>query len=188
MEEFRHGPVANPVKTASGKIELFSQTIADYQLDDFTPHPECQPPRAWLGAEIAHRFPLHMISIQPGDSLHNQMDATSTVQANKTSGHETLWMYPDDAASRDIVDEEVINVSNDCGRMLAGGRLTNGVSRGVVLISTRVWFDTGFGKAWLLYDWAGNPHTLALDIGTSSLTQGPNAMSCLVEIKRAGYV
>ncbi|WP_034946825.1 molybdopterin dinucleotide binding domain-containing protein, partial [Erwinia oleae] len=86
---------------------------------------------------------------------------------------------------RGINEGDEIEVSNDRGRMLAGARLSDGVSRSVVLISTGAWFDPGFGKAWLPWDRAGNPNVLTLDIGTSSLTQGPNAMSCLVEIKKA---
>ncbi|MEJ4045425.1 molybdopterin guanine dinucleotide-containing S/N-oxide reductase [Erwinia sp. SLM-02] len=184
MADFRADPVASPIKTASGKIELFSETIEGYQLADFGPHPEWREPAEWLGSEIKQRFPLHMISIQPGDRLHSQLDATPTVQANKTAGRETLWMHPLDAAQRGISDGNVIEVSNDRGCIQAGVRLTEGVSQNVVLISTGAWFDPGFGKAWRPYDRAGNPNVLTLDIGTSSLTQGPNAMSCLVEIRK----
>ncbi|MBD8214778.1 molybdopterin guanine dinucleotide-containing S/N-oxide reductase [Erwinia persicina] len=185
MEAFRQDPVAHPIKTASGKIELFSETIAGYQLPDFGPHPEWQPPQEWLGAPLGERFPLHMISIQPHDRLHSQMDATPSVQANKTAGRETLLMHPQDAAARGISDGDVIEVSNDRGTMQAGVRLSDGISPQVVLIATGAWFDPGFGKAWKPYDRAGNPNVLTLDIGTSSLTQGPNAMSCLVEIRKA---
>lgn len=185
MEDFRQDPLKNPIQTASGKIELFSETIGGFGLEDFAPHPEWQPPQEWLGAELSQRFPLHMISIQPGDRLHSQMDATPSVQASKTAGRETLWMHPDDASPRGIADGDVIEVSNERGRMLAGVRLTDGVSRRVVLIATGAWFDPGFGKAWQPFDRAGNPNVLTLDIGTSSLTQGPNAMSCLVEIHKA---
>lgn len=186
MEEFRRDPQANPIKTDSGKIELFCKTIADYQLDDFAGHPQWQPPKEWLGAEISRDYPLHMISIQPGDRLHSQLDGTPSVQKNKTAGRETLWMHPQDAQARGIADGEEIKVSNARGVMLAGVRLTDGVTAGVVLISTGAWFDPGFGKAnWQPYDRAGNPNVLTLDIGTSSLTQGPNAMSCLVEVEKA---
>ena len=185
MADFRADPVGSPIKTASGKIELFSETIAGYRLDDVGPHPEWREPQEWLGAAIGQRFPLHMISIQPGDRLHSQMDATPSVQANKTAGRETLWMHPQDAADRGISDGDVIEVSNDRGCIQAGVRITEGVSQRVVLIATGAWFDPGFGQAWRPYDRAGNPNVLTLDIGTSSLTQGPNAMSCLVEIKKA---
>ena len=184
MDDFRADPQANPIKTASGKIELFSQTIADYQLDDFAGHPEWREPQEWLGSPVSRDYPLHMISIQPSDRLHSQLDATETVQGNKTAGHETLYMHPQDAAARGLVEGDEIEVSNARGVMLAGVRITDGVTQGVVIIATGAWFDPGFGKAWQPHDRAGNPNVLTLDIGTSSLTQGPNAMSCLVAIKK----
>lgn len=184
MDDFRADPQAHPIHTASGKIELFCQTIADYQLADFAGHPEWRAPQEWLGAALSAQFPLHMISVQPADRLHSQLDATATVQAGKTAGHETLYMHIDDAAARGISDGDEIEVSNARGRMLAGVRLTDGLTPGVVIIATGAWFDPGFGKAWQPWDRAGNPNVLTLDIGTSSLTQGPNAMSCLVEIKK----
>jgi len=184
MEEFRADPDAHPIATASGKIELFCQTIADYQLDDFAGHPTWREPQEWLGAPLSADYPLHMISVQPADRLHSQLDATPAVQSNKTAGHETLSMHPQDAAQRGIADGEVVEVSNARGRMLAGVRLTDGVAPGVVIIATGAWFDPGFGGTWQPWDRAGNPNVLTLDIGTSSLTQGPNAMSCLVEVQK----
>ena len=184
MEDFRADPVRHPIKTASGKIELFSQTIADYDLADFAGHPEWREPQEGLGAALSEQFPLHMISIQPSDRLHSQLDATPTVQGNKTAGHETLYLHPQDAAARDIADGEVVEVRNARGAMLAGARLTDGLTPGVVIVATGAWFDPGFGAEWQPFDRAGNPNVLTLDIGTSSLTQGPNAMSCLVDIKK----
>ncbi|MCK8332729.1 Asp-tRNA(Asn)/Glu-tRNA(Gln) amidotransferase GatCAB subunit C, partial [Erwinia amylovora] len=52
MADFRQDPFRHPIDTASGKIELFSETIDGYQLTDFAPHPEWKPPQEWLGAEI----------------------------------------------------------------------------------------------------------------------------------------
>lgn len=51
-------------------------------------------------------------------------------------------------------------------------------------MATGAWFDPGFGGPWQETEQAGNPNVLTLDIGTSRLTQGPNAMSCLVEVAR----
>lgn len=184
MSDFRADAQASPLKTSSGKIELFCQTIADYQLNDMAGHPEWRAPQEWLGSEQAARFPLHLISIQPADRLHSQLDATPNVQANKTAGHETLWMHPQDAAARGISDGGEIEVFNARGMMLAGVKLNEGLTPGVVVTSTGAWFDPGFGGAWQPWDRAGNPNVLTLDIGTSLLTQGPNAMSCLVEIRQ----
>ncbi|MGD8163592.1 molybdopterin guanine dinucleotide-containing S/N-oxide reductase [Pantoea sp. FN0307] len=182
MSDFRADAQASPLKTPSGKIELFCQAIADFQLDDMAGHPEWRAPQEWLGSEQADRFPLHLISVQPADRLHSQLDATPNVQANKTAGHETLWMHPQDATARGISDGDEVEVFNARGMMLAGVQLNPGLAPGVVVISTGAWFDPGFGGAWQPWDRAGNPNVLTLDIGTSLLTQGPNAMSCLVEI------
>ncbi|MGV3346622.1 molybdopterin guanine dinucleotide-containing S/N-oxide reductase [Enterobacteriaceae bacterium LUAb1] len=184
MAEFRADPVGHPLKTASGKIELFSETIAGYQLEDMAGHPEWREPQEWLGSALSHTFPLHMISVQPADRLHSQMDATPSVQAAKTAGHETLKMHPEDAAARGITAGEVVEVYNDRGVIYAGVSLTEAITPGVVLIATGAWFDPGFGKTWQHYDRAGNPNVLTLDRGTSMLTQGANAMSCLVDVRR----
>ncbi|RBQ34070.1 Asp-tRNA(Asn)/Glu-tRNA(Gln) amidotransferase GatCAB subunit C [Rahnella aquatilis] len=183
FEEFRKSPRANPLGTHSGKIELFSETIAGYGYKDFAPHPEWQPPVEWLGAESAKEWPLHLISIQPKDRLHSQLDQSPLAQSNKTAGKETLFMHPEDAGSRQLKNGDRVKVHNARGSCLAGVSLNDGIACGVVLMSTGAWFDPGFGGKWQETEQAGNPNVLTLDIGTSRLTQGPNAMSCLVEVE-----
>lgn len=186
FDAFRNSPEQHPLQTPSGKIELYSDTIARYGYEDFAPHPEWRPPVEWLGAETAERWPLHFISIQPSDRLHSQLAATPQVAANKTAGKETLYMHPQDANARGIVDEQQVEVFNARGRIYAGVRVTEGVAPGVVIMSTGAWFDPGFGqKGWHAVEQSGNANVLTLDIGTSPLTQGPNAMSCLVDVAAA---
>lgn len=136
----------------------------------------------WLGAPQAKNWPLHLISIQPSDRLHSQMDPAPLAQSNKTAGRETLYMHPDDAAPRGVADGAEVLVSNARGSCLAGVSLTDGVTRGVVLMATGAWFEPGYDAQRRPVEQAGNPNVLTLDIGTSPLTQGPNAMSCLVEV------
>ncbi|WON78298.1 molybdopterin guanine dinucleotide-containing S/N-oxide reductase [Serratia sp. UGAL515B_01] len=185
FEEFRLDPQANPLKTPSGKIELFSETIASYGYDDFSGHPEWRPPIEWLGASQTERWPLHLISIQPDDRLHSQLDPAPQVQANKVAGKEKIYLHPEDAKKRGITDGVLVRVSNERGSCLAGAVFNQGITRGVVLMATGAWFDPGFGPNWQQTEQSGNPNVLTLDIGTSSLTQGPNAMSCLVEVTLA---
>ncbi|MCW2481526.1 molybdopterin-dependent oxidoreductase [Candidatus Symbiopectobacterium sp. NZEC135] len=186
FDAFRNSPEQHPLQTPSGKIELYSDTIARYGYEDFAPHPEWRPPVEWLGAETAERWPLHFISIQPSDRLHSQLAATPQVAANKTAGKETLYMHPQDANARGIVDAQQVEVFNARGRIYAGVRVTEGVAPGVVIMSTGAWFEPGFGrKEWHAVEQSGNANVLTLDIGTSPLTQGPNAMSCLVDVVAA---
>ncbi|AHG21028.1 biotin transporter BioY [Chania multitudinisentens RB-25] len=182
FEEFRADPQANPLKTPSGKIELFSETIASYGYKDFSAHPEWLPPVEWLGAPQTQRWPLHLISIQPDDRLHSQLDPAPQVQANKVAGKEKIYLHPEDAQQRGITAGALVRVSNERGGCLAGAVINTGLVRGVVLMATGAWFDPGFGPRWQQTEQSGNPNVLTLDIGTSPLTQGPNAMSCLVEV------
>ncbi|MFP1979787.1 molybdopterin-dependent oxidoreductase [Lonsdalea quercina] len=186
FEAFRDDPDQHALKTPSGKIELFSETLAGYRYDDFGPHPEWRPPVEWLGADMAQKWPLHFISIQPSDRLHSQLGSTPQVAANMTAGRETLYMHPEDAAARNIADGTQVEVHNARGRIYGGVKITDGVTPGVVIMSTGAWFDPGWEqKEWDKVEKSGNANVLTLDIGTSSLTQGPNAMSCLVEVVAA---
>lgn len=130
FEDFRRDPQQHALQTPSGKIELFSSTIAGYDYPDFAPHPEWRPPVEWLGASATQTWPLHFISIQPGDRLHSQLATTPQVEANKTAGRETLYMHPQDAAARGINEGFQVEVSNDRGRIYAGVRITDGVTPG----------------------------------------------------------
>ena len=73
--DFRADPVHHPLRTPSGRIELYSETIAGFGYDDCPPHPTWLEPMEWLGALQARRHPLHLISNQPSTRLHSQMDS-----------------------------------------------------------------------------------------------------------------
>ena len=74
LEDFRADPVANPLPTPSGRIEICSETIAGFGYDDCPGHPVWLEPDEWLGGGPAARFPLHLISNQPATRLHSQLD------------------------------------------------------------------------------------------------------------------
>ncbi|HRO57788.1 MAG TPA: molybdopterin-dependent oxidoreductase [Burkholderiaceae bacterium] len=179
FEEFRTDPVANPLGTPSGKIELFSERIASFGLDDIGGHPRWSEPVEWLGTKSSD-YPLHLLTVQPVDRLHSQLDYAPLAQSNKTAGAETLLIHPEDAAQRSIEDGDAIVIFNDRGRCLAGARLWPALRPGVVIASTGAWYDPDPDRAEI--DRAGAMNVLTLDMGTSELTQGPNAMSCLVDV------
>lgn len=53
---------------------------------------------------------------------------------------------------------------------------------GVAVMATGAWFDPPMSAG--EPERHGNPNVLTRDIGTSRLTQGPSALSALVEIER----
>ena len=59
---------ATRCRTPSGKIEIFSETIAGFGYDDCPGHPVWLESAEWLGAPRAQRFPLHAGRQPAGDA------------------------------------------------------------------------------------------------------------------------
>ncbi len=182
--DFAADPAEHPLQTPSGKVELFSETIAAMGYADCPGHPVWIAPREWLGAEAARDYPLHLLSDQPRTRLHGQLDPGPVAAANKIQGREPIRLHPEDAAARGLVEGEVVRVFNARGACLAGLRLDAGLLRGVAAMATGAWFDPlepGVPGSLCVH---GNPNVLTADVGTSRLGQGPSAQSCLVQVER----
>ena len=184
LSAFRADPEKNRLKTPSGKIEIFSEKIASFGYDDCPGHPVWLEPIEWLGAKKAERYPLHMLSDQPADKLHSQLDHSPHAKATKVKGRQPVTMHPDDARARGISDGDLLRVFNDRGACLAAARLSDRIRRGVVRLSTGAWFDPEDAGSNRPLEKHGNPNALTLDIGASKLSQGCIAQTCLVEIER----
>ena len=183
-EEFRNDPVANPLLTPSGLIEIFSETIHGFGYDDCPGHPVWLEPVEWLGAPAADRHPLHLMSNQPSTRLHAQMDCGSVSVASKINGREPVALNPADADARGIKPGDVVRIFNDRGDTLAGAVISDAVMPGVIRLSTGAWYDPVEPGRIGSLDKHGNPNMLTLDKGTSKLGQGPIAHSTLVEVER----
>ncbi|TWI31469.1 molybdopterin-dependent oxidoreductase [Paracoccus sulfuroxidans] len=180
LADFRADPQAHALSTPSGRIELYSETVAGFGYDDCPGHPVWIAPREWLGA--AGKYPLHLMSNQPATRLHSQYDLVGQSRAAKLHGREVLRMHPSDAEARGIADATVVRVFNDRGACLAAVRLSSDLLPGVVQLPTGAWFDPEEGDAPQPLERHGNPNVLTADRGTSKLGQGPSAHSCLVEV------
>ena len=182
FEAFRADPAAHRLPTPSGKLELYSERIASFGYADCPGHPVWIEPAEWLGN--ASRYPLHLISSQPATKLHSQYDHGVVSLERKIKGREPIRMHPDDAAARGLEAGDIVRVFNDRGQCLAGVRIEPGLKRGVVQMSTGAWYDPLVPGEIGTLDKHGNPNVLTLDKGTSKLTQGAAAHTCLVEVER----
>ncbi|GAA2795323.1 molybdopterin-dependent oxidoreductase [Saccharopolyspora taberi] len=177
LAAFRRG---EPLATPSGRIELFSETIAGFGYPDCPGHP------TWLAPEISDRWPLRLIAHQPRTRLHSQGDVGSLSQESKVEGREPVRINPRDAAERGIAEGDVVRLFNDRGACLAGARLCDDVSPGVVVLATGAWFDpledpAQPGGTLCVH---GNPNVLTADVPTSSLSQGCSGQQALVQVER----
>ena len=180
LEAFRADPTGKPLRTPSGRIELWSETIAGYGYDDCPPHPAWMEPFERLGGHRSDRWPLHLVSNQPVARLHSQFDHAAPSQATKVAGREPVRIHPETAAARGISDGDVVRLYNDRGACLAGAVLDDAIIPEAVQLSTGAWYDPAPDGTCR----AGNPNTLTADVGTSRLAQGPSAHTCLVEVER----
>ncbi len=182
----REDPEAHPLDTPSGRIELFSETVAGFGHDDCPGHPVWREPREWLGGAEAGRYPLHLMSDQPAGRLHSQLDPGGASQATKVRRREPCLIHPDDAAARGIADGDIVRVFNGRGACLAGAAVTGRIRPGVVDIATGSWFDCAEPGDPRSLERHGNPNVLTRDAGCSSLSQGPSCNSTLVECEKFG--
>ncbi len=181
--DFAADPVANPLATPSGKVEIFSETIAGFGYAEVPGHPVWHEPAEYLGAPLARDYPLHLLSFQPATRLHGQLDSGRVAAADKIDGREAIRMHPADAAARGLTDGQVVRVFNARGAVAAGLRVTEEIRPGVVAMATGAWWNPASPGATDSACLHGNPNVLTQDVGTSRLGQGSAAQSCLVQIE-----
>jgi len=168
LRAFRDDPETHRLPTPSGKIEIFSQTIADFGYDDCPGHP------AWLpSTELpSQRHPLTLIANQPATRLHSQLDFGSYSQSKKIGGREVVRLNPADARRRGIANGDIVRLFNDRGACLAAAMLSEQVMEGVIHLPTGAWYDPELDPDGQPLCVHGNPNVLTRDVGTSKLAQG----------------
>lgn len=132
-------PENNPFPTPSGKIEIFSQRLAD--LND----PERVPPIPKYRRVIedrfdplAKRYPLQLISPHPRTRAHSTMQLVEWLQ--EVEPHRA-WINPVDAEPRGIEDGDEIFVFNDRGKIAIKARVTKRIVIGAVAVTEGTWYN-----------------------------------------------
>ncbi|MGV8937399.1 MAG: molybdopterin-dependent oxidoreductase [Allorhizobium sp.] len=175
LSDYRADPVANPLGTPTGRIELFSRTIKGFAYTDCPPHAAWLEPVEWLGRAAPDE--LHLMTNQPAKQLHGQL--FPVLGSDTAAG---VSIHPDDARQRGIRDGQTVRLFNERGVCLATAEVTSVIRQGVLLMSTGAWFsptDTPEGPI----EQNGNPNVLTADRQTSSLAKACAALSALVRIE-----
>ncbi|MDR6873479.1 biotin/methionine sulfoxide reductase [Bosea sp. BE125] len=180
LRAFRTDPAAHPLPTPSGKLEIFSQTIASFGEADCPGHP------TWLGETNVPdaASPFVLVANQPRTRLHSQFDFGGHSSGAKHRGREVARMHPADAAERGIADGDIIRIFNERGACLAGVHVTDGIRQGVVQLPTGAWYDPVDPEEDKPLCVHGNPNVLTRDVGTSALAQGCTGQLTTVQVER----
>jgi biotin/methionine sulfoxide reductase len=184
LTAFHADPERGKLATPSGKIEIYSSTIASFGYDDCPGHPTWLPPSDGHGSAAAKQWPLQLIANQPATRLHSQLDFGALSVASKIRGREPMQIHPADALARGINDGDIVRVYNDRGACLAGAVVSEDLRPGVVQLATGAWYDPDSPELDNPLCVHGNPNVLTRDAGTSRLSQGCTGQLTCVQVER----
>ncbi|MDO4937207.1 MAG: molybdopterin-dependent oxidoreductase [Sutterellaceae bacterium] len=175
---YREDPEGHRLATPSGKIELYSETLAAMGYSDVPPHPAYLCDRQTSETDEA-RYPLVLMSIKATERLHSQLDDT----IDKPNGHfEPCRISAKDAQIRGIGNGQTIRVFNAQGSVLAKAVVSEDVAPGTVAMGHGAWYEPTLIDD-MEVDAGGNTNTLTPDIETSRLSGGNVASGAKVEIE-----
>jgi len=143
---FYEDPENNPLSTPSGKLEFYSERLAEKFPDD----KERTPLPRWIEKGVTHdespfgeraqKYPLIIVSNHPRWRMHAQCDDipwTREIPTCKVRGwdgylYEPVWINPQDAVKRGIKSGDIVRVYNERGIVLGGAYVTERIKPGAV--------------------------------------------------------
>ncbi|PSU36440.1 molybdopterin-dependent oxidoreductase [Photobacterium lutimaris] len=176
--DFYREPDQFPLHTTSGKIELFCQDIANFNIKDCPPMPTFLTPFEYLGN--AKNNQVHVVSPHPYMQLHSQMANAKVREYENVQGRQYVLINQQDAKRRGIRNGQLVEIFNERGRVIAGAKVSDKIMPGVISLEE---------GAWLQFDSQGRCNSGAINVITSSqacsgLSQANSANTCLAFIQR----
>jgi anaerobic dimethyl sulfoxide reductase subunit A len=131
-------PENNPFKTPSGKIEIFSQRIADINDPNLPPIPKYLSTWEDRFDPLIEIYPLQMLSPHPKNRVHSEL---YHVEWLKEVDPHRCWINSADAEPRGIKSDDLIYVYNDRGILSIEAWVTERVIPGVIVIHEGAWYS-----------------------------------------------
>jgi anaerobic dimethyl sulfoxide reductase subunit A len=166
-----------PFLTPSGKIEIYSQRLADMGNLSISPIPKYI--ESWEGPAdpLTNRFPLQLITPHAKDRVNSTLYELSQVMEIE---EQSLLINPDDARARGVRDADEVMVFNERGSTILPALVTPRIMPGVVVICEGAWYSPD-GKE---VDRAGSANVLTRDKPTP-IAKATTQHTSLVQVKLA---
>lgn len=142
---FREDPQANPLTTPSGKIEIYSQALADiaatWELPFFndTATTEIYTPGFESYQDpLNKQYPLQLTGFHYKSRVHSTY---GNVDVLKAACRQEMWINPLDAQKRGIHNGDKVRIFNDRGEVHIEAKVTPRMMPGVVALGEGAWYD-----------------------------------------------
>ncbi|WP_051303310.1 DmsA/YnfE/YnfF family dimethyl sulfoxide reductase [Psychromonas aquimarina] len=143
-QDFRNNPKANPLSTPSGKIEIYSEKLAELAetwdlAEDEVIHPLPVYAPTFEGWEDSKQgnYPLQLTGFHYKSRTHSTYGNVSLLQ---DAAPQEMWINPMDAQGRGINNGDLIRIFNDRGELHIAAKVTPRILPGVVALGEGAWY------------------------------------------------
>jgi len=130
-------PENNPFPTPSGKIEIYSQLLADKNDPLLPPVPTYFEPWEGRNSPLAKMYPLQLITARFQRRAHTQFETLPWLRELMPNRAEISCK---DAEPRGIEDGDMLRIYNDRGEIRIAATVTERIMPGVVNVPQGAWF------------------------------------------------
>ncbi len=170
-------PENHPFATPSGKIEIFSKRLYEFEQDDIPAIPCYLPCPEGPEDPLREKYPLQLMGWHTRRRCHTVHDNNEYQDEIEMPG---LWIHPQDAKERGIQDGDMVEIYNGRGRVQIPAVITERIVSGVVAMSQGGWFTPDKNGV----DVRGSINVLTSAANPSPLAKGNPQHTNLVEVKK----
>ncbi|GAM76619.1 anaerobic dimethyl sulfoxide reductase chain A [Vibrio ishigakensis] len=181
-EDFRKDPEANPLNTPSGKIEIYSEALADIAATWKLPEGDViHPLPIYVDSFEGHndpltaKYPLQLTGFHYKSRTHSTYGNVAEIKA---AAPQEIWINPIDAKERGIENGDMVRIFNDRGETHIPAKVTPRILPRVVALGEGAWYAPDGQKI----DRAGSINVLTTQ-RPSPLAKGNPQHSNLVQIQ-----
>jgi anaerobic dimethyl sulfoxide reductase subunit A len=168
-------PQKNPFPTPSGKIEIYSQQLADMNDPGLPPIPKYIETWESRNDPLVSKYPLQLLTLHFRRRAHTQNETIPWLREVQT---QEIQISPADARPRGIANGDIVRVFNDRGVTILPAHVTKRIMKGVVAIPEGAWYDPDENGV----DKGGGPNVLTKD--EVSPGGGFITNTCLVQVEK----